>query len=455
AAAPATRSALAALGALCVVAALPGSATAGPGDLPPYRHADGAERSQGARSSADGPRLEAGGTYTATLAPGEKRYWSVELDAETQPWISAVAPPEPGSAVTYRDGIRLTLEDADGTTCDTADAGIDDDGAARPVAAVAGRIRTPDGRCQEAGVYHFSVEREERAEEDASDPAPWPLELRVMREPGLESITSTTPPETGELPTTPPRPPAGEAEELTGGTGFNDAPGMGEGVWKDRLRPGQTRFYRVPVDWGQQLALSAEFGTVGGADDGYVSDGVRVDLHNPARGHVDGGSATYRPDDPAAVPLLAPPVRYVNRYSYNDALAASAHAGWYYVAVHAHAGLREVLRGGDGTVPVTLRTTLTGAPQQGPPYDGDAVAAGFGVGDAEREQAEQGLSAQEAAARAGRSDTLRLVGVAGIGTGTLLLAGLGAWTVLARRRSPGEAGVPGGPYGAPQPPHGG
>lgn len=438
-----TRGVLAGLAALGVVAALPGTATADPADLPGYRTADGAERREGAESSSDGPRLREGGTYTATIGPGDTRYWTVKLDGSSSAWISAVAHPEPGTEVAYGEGLTLTLVDTDGTPCGDATTEFRTDGAARPIAAAAGRIVRPDGNCHRAGVYNFRVQRDPGSAGGTTDSPEWPLELRFMSEPGLKGRSSTTPPDTGDS-TDPPEVPTGEGRDIRGGTGFNDAAGMAEGVWKDRLRPGETRFYRVPVGWGQQLSVNAEFGTVSAGDQqDYLANGVRVDLHNPARGALDGEAETYEAGDPSAIPLLVRPARYAHRFSYDDAVAGAAFSGWYYVSVHAHAGLEKFVR---GTVPVTLRTTLVGKEQPGPEYDGDAAEAGFGVTEDDREQARRGLSPQAA----DRSGTLRVVAYAGIGAGTLLIVGLGVWTLLARRGGAGAPSAPGaGGTGAP------
>ncbi|WP_208878362.1 hypothetical protein [Streptomyces armeniacus] len=445
-----TRGGVAAAAALCAVAALPGTATADPGDLPAYRTADDTEPRKGTASSADGPRLAKGGTYSDEIGPSEKKYYSVELDAKSTPWLSAVAQPKPGSKVAFAEGLTLTLEATDGTECASNDVDFGADGAARPLAVNVARVTEPDGDCQEPGVYNLSVER---AAESTSDPSKWPLELRFMQEPGLKNVTSTSPPEEGDLPTGAPDLPTGEARDIKGGTGFNDAAGMDAGVWKDRLRPGETRWYRVPVDWGQQLVMSAEFGTTQTTDDtAYAGDGVRVDLYSPARGHIGGEGAMYSADEPEQVPAAAHPVTYLSRYSYGDAAANASVAGWYYVSVHAHA---EVGKFAKGAVPVTLRTTLKGKPKAAPAYDGDATEAGFGVTGDDKEQAEKG----QTAAQADEGDNLKLVAYAGIGAGTVLIAGLAVWTLTARRRAAAAGGAPGAPVpGAgtgPQGPGGG
>ncbi|WP_344628921.1 hypothetical protein [Streptomyces glaucosporus] len=420
------RSGLAVTAALCAVAALPGTATAaegtaGPADLPAYRTAEDARPVEGRESSAEGPSIEPG-VYTDDIAPGRRKYYGVRLDAKSNAWISAVALPEPGSAVAYGDGIKVGLKAPDGTTCGESDVVFGDENAARPLADYAWRLIKPDGYCQEEKVYHFYVERESDA---GSDRSAWPVEIRFMLEPGLKSVTSTTPPEP-QATLTPPDPPAGEARPIEGGTGFNDAAGMGEGNWKDRLRPGETRFYQVPVDWGQQFFVDLEFGTTKARDDKFVSGAFRVDVYNPARGHVDSESGSYRASESAEISLASQRVAFLNRYAPGAELSGMRFAGWYYIAVHAHEDLAESVT---GSVPVVLRTSVEGVPKGAPDYDGNAAEAGFGVTDGDREAAARGLS--EAEARAGA--TLRTVGWAGVGTGTALLLGLGLWTVLARR----------------------
>lgn len=419
------RSALAATAALCAVAALPGTAVAadGPEGLPTYRTAADARPVTGRESSADGPPIEPG-TYTDEISPGERAYYSVTLDDASNVWISATALPEPGTEVGGADGIKVALKSPEGATCGDSDIDFGGEDSARPIADYAWRMIRKDGYCQEAGVYHFSVEREG---EGASDPAPWPVEIRFMEEPGVKGAQPTAQPTAPSDARTsaPPGPPSGEARRIEGGTGFNDAASMGEGNWKDRLRPGETRFYRVPVDWGQQLFTTVEFGTTRSGEAPFVGGAFRVDFYNPARGQVESRSLGYQADRPAALSLESRRVDFANRHAGTTELGGMRFAGWYYIAVHAHRDLAESV---DGSVPLVLRTTVEGTPRGGPEYDGDAVAAGFGVEEGDREAAAEGPSATDAE----DDGTLRVVGWAGIGTGTALLLGLGLWTLLAR-----------------------
>lgn len=432
---------LAALPAAAPAAAAPAAAPAGapaaPADKPAdgheYRPAKDAVSIEGAESSTGGEKVEAGKTYSDSLAPGDKLYYSVTLDAKSNAWISAVAAPKPGAKVAYGDGIELELESKGGERCSNSDADFGADGGARPIANYVWRVARPDGPCQEPGVYNLIVTR---VSEATSTPEDWSLELRFMEEPPLAKAGSTTPPDPESVPTKQPPPPTGNAEPREGGTGFNDAVGIDHGVWTDRIRPGDTHFYRVPLDWGQQLFLQTEFGTTQVSDESaYASNGVRVDFYNPARGYIASTDETYYGDDPAAIPALSPPIAYENRYAvYDRDFGNVGFAGWYYVAVTVS---EEVGEFADGPVPVELRTTIKGEPQEGPAYDGDAAAAGFGVTDDDRDTAAKGTAAGEDGDGAGK----KILAIAGIGAGVLLLVGLGLWTLLARRRQVPAAAV--------------
>ncbi|MFF0725010.1 hypothetical protein [Streptomyces sp. NPDC004134] len=408
-----------------------------PADAGEYRTAKDAEPIEGAASSTGGEKVEAGKTYTDSLAPGDKLYYSVTLDAKSNAWISAVAAPKPGTKVAYGDGIELELESKGGDRCSSSDVDFAADGAARPISHYVWRVAQPDGTCQEAGVYNLIVTRVSDA---TSSPAQWPLELRFMAEPPLAKAEPTTPPDPQSIPTEAPPPPTGKAEPRKGGTGFNDAIAIDHGVWTDKIRPGATHFYRVPLDWGQQLFLQTEFGTTPVSDEtAFASNGVRVDFYNPARGFIANENETYFGDDPAAIPAVAPPVAYENRYAvYSGELGNVGFAGWYYIAVSVSGEVGEFA---DGPVPVELRTTIKGEPEAGPAYDGDAAAAGFAVTDDDRDSAAEGAPA--GADGDGDGAGKKILAIAGIGAGVLLLAGLGLWTLLARRRAVPVAG--GGP----------
>lgn len=412
----------------------------------PYATAQDAKSVSGTASSSDAPTV-GNGLFTDRIKAGQEKYYALDLDDSSDVHVAATLAPGPGTKVTYDDGVEVTLENTDDVSCGEDDASIAGD-TAFPVTAYAARLigDTDDDSCREKGPYLIHVVRKEGS---SSDPSAWPLELSVMTEPGLKGSIPEPRPGTDEETddnNTRPTPPSGTAKAVEGGTGFNDARAVGKGVWKDRLQAGETRWFRVPVDWNQRLYARMEVPNSTAKKDGstrYVSNGFRLNLYNPARGPLydseefqsyDGGGADFD--------RYTNPVRYENRYA--DDASATRFAGWYYVAVTAGP---EMAQGFPKGTPVTLRVAVKGTPGPGPKYDGDAKAAGFGVSDEDRDMAAKGLTEVEAETNA----TLRTVGWSGIGTGAGLVAVLAAWTLIARRRTAPAATGGAGPWPPRQP----
>ncbi|MFJ4775209.1 hypothetical protein [Streptomyces sp. NPDC088762] len=434
------RTSLAGAAALALAAAaLPAVAHAGPTapqPVPTYQAATGAKAVEGKQSTADAPLLEAGNTYEDTLAPGERVYRLNLKNDRSHVYVSAVARPGPGTKVSYGDGIEVEIMTTAGKSCpDSAGrASLGYDPA--PVSAAGVRRGDEDHDCAAAGVYYAKVTR---TSAKGSDQSPWPLELRVQREPGRATGGPTTAPSAWPS-GTPAALPGSEAVGRAGGTGFNDARALGAGVWRDELRPGQTRFYRVPLDWGQQLGLSAELAKARMTKQfGSASGGLAVTLYSPYRGPVAAKDTSYDGQQAAVTLEKTPPVAYENRYASDRDVQPVGIAGWYYIAVTMGGKVAEFTE--DATpVPLTLRMAITGTPAKAPAYAEGLAAGGFGVGDGDRAAAEQGLTAPEAAEAAGRHSAMRVVAGAGFGTGTLLLLVLGGWFLLARRSRGATAG---------------
>lgn len=419
---------LAAMAMLCAVTAAPGQAWAdpakGPGKLPVYKTADGAKKVRGTKSSAAAPMIEPG-IFTDTIKPGEELYYRVALDGRSSAFVSTVAAPKPGGVVKYGDGIEVSLRGTDGTDCAGNDVLFGSSKQTRPIAAYAFRKIEKNATCQQAGAYYYVVKR---TSDPDSDRTPWPIEILFMEEPGLNSPVPTDAPTAWNSAS--PLPPTGPGQEREGGTGFNDARPLEGGVWKDELKPGETRFYQVPLDWGQQLSITAELANAPRMTkpSGYAVDGLTVDLYNTARGQVDSDRTGY--DGKPKSVTLGPtaPVAYNNRFATPGDVSGVCVTGWYYLAVTLGEEAGEFT---SGAVPLTLRLNIRGKRTSGPQYAGDPVAAGFGVTDADRDAADKGLTSPESE----RSGTLKLVAAGGLGTGTILLLGLAVWTFLARREA--------------------
>ncbi|MFJ8011926.1 hypothetical protein [Streptomyces sp. NPDC096339] len=424
-----TTTVAAALG-LVMAAALPGAALAAavPKPLPEYRPAEGAKPVQGKPSTADAPQLAAGNVYADKLAPGERVYRLVLEQDQSNVYVSAVVRPAAGAKVSYGDGIEVEIMTTAGRSCPGSGgrAGFGYDPV--PISAVGVRWGAEDLDCAPGGVYYVKVTR---TSAKGSDPGEWPLELRVQREPGRGPGGPTAAPSTwpsGAAPL-----PGTEAVGRSGGTGFNDARALGTGVWRDELRVGQTRWYRVPLDWGQQLGLGAELSAATMTKSfGSASGGLVVSLYSPFRGLVSEKDTSYDGKQAGVTLGKTPPVAYENRFSNDKDVRNASIAGWYYVAVTMGAKAAEFTADGT-TVPLTLRVDLSGTPGKAPSYKEGPAAGGFGVGAQDREAAKAGLTAPEAADAADNASVMRVVAGAGFGTGTVLLLVLGGWMLLGRR----------------------
>ncbi len=420
---------------LATTAALPGATVlaAGPagteaadaaGPSAGYDFADGAVPVAGASDTAGAETLAAGSVYRSSLPRNGTRYYRLDLDAASDAYVSVTAIPGPGGEVTAVDGIRVSVRDADGGSCSVHSATFGAARSPRPVTAWGMRETGPGGtRCQDPGTYYVGVERTRPQD---SPPDDWDLELTVATEPGLRQAGATKAPETWASAS--PEPLDGEPERRAGGSGFAHATLLGQGVWRDDIRPGQTLYYRVPVDWGRQVYATAEL--AGSADaSGYATGALRLALHNPVRGEVVDAAKGYtgRRTTVGLAPL--PPVAYPNRYATAGRVAALRFAGDYYLVVHLAAQAADDF--GQGPFGLTLRLRLGGAARSGPGYAGESRPQGLFEVSARNRIAAPGSGS----GTAGDDTAMKAVAVGGIGTGSLLLVGLAVWTAATRRRT--------------------
>jgi hypothetical protein len=411
---------------LCAVPA--GAAGAGDG-AGTYAYAPGAHPVGGATVTADAAVLEPGTTYRSSISEGGKLYYRLDLDDTSTTYTSVTAVPPPGAVVSATDGIKVSVQDASGGPCAFSGASFGAGGSPHPVTALAAREVSPGkALCRSAGTYYVVVERRDAS---GSSPDAWGLELWPVSEPPLKAASSaSSAPRTatpGPWDSSSPEPVTGEAHRRAGGAGYSTARALGPGVWRAGLRPGQTLFYKIPVDWGQQLSAAAELNDVAGGH-GYVSGALGLALGNPVRGPVTDAALGYGGARKSVALEPLPPVGYGNRAAVLDQVSGMRFAGAYYLVVHLGARMTDAF--GPGPFEVTLRVGLRGAPGAGPGYDGTPVPSGlFEVGAADREAAVSGTDG------GGGRPAMRALAAGGIGGGTALLLVLGVWTVVARRRA--------------------
>ncbi|WP_250400020.1 hypothetical protein [Streptomyces cellostaticus] len=410
---------------LCAVAALPGAcAVAAAVAADPYAFDPAGRTVTGTTGTADAPRLEPGRIYRDSLPGSGSLTYRLDLTAAESAYAPVTAVPPAGTTGSATDGIRVSLEDARGTRCSTASALFGAGLSARPVTAL-GQRQTGRSLCQGAGSYYLRVERLSAGGSASGTAAPaprWDLEIAPATEPALAAAGPTTaPPDPGAAS---PEPLAGEPHERAAGAGFASARPLGQGVWRTGIAPGDTLFYKVPVDWGRRMHAVAELDASTGGH-GYVGGALNLSLYNPVRGYVDGASLGYTGTRRSATPDPLPPVEYSNRYAVLTGENAVRFAGDYYLVLH----LSEKMAGTFGTGPfhVTLRVSVGGRAHAGPRYAGRPEPQDvFTVTEQDRRAAARGGTA-------GGGLAMRALAAGGIGTGTALLLVLGGWTVAARR----------------------
>ncbi|MEV7346951.1 hypothetical protein [Streptomyces sp. NPDC093544] len=416
------------VGATGTQAAASGTQVGAAGTPKPYAFAEDATLVEGAADTTNSVRLEPGRAYKSSIGRDGKVYYRLELDATSNAYVSATAIPRTGEAVTYGDGVRVSVQDGNSRNC--SHSGTTHFGASQsshPIAAWASRESGSDQyACRTAGTYYVVVERSGTTGSSSGD---WDLELNYVSEPSLKKAGSTSAPETWNSAS--PDVLAGDLESRKGGAGFTQATGLEQGVWQDAISPGQTLFYKVPVDWGQQLYTTAELGSSNSSGDDYLGTALAMSLYNPVRGFVDDEGSGYDGSQRSSTLDPLPPVAYENRYAPNDRVSAMRFAGSYYFVIHLAEQVADKF--GDGPFGLTLRVRVDGAAQAGPTYAGRAqpqdafdVPSGALEGAAGDEGAGGGSS--------GGNGTMKLVAAGGIGAGSVLVLALGMWTVVARRR---------------------
>ncbi|MEV5657337.1 VWA domain-containing protein [Streptomyces sp. NPDC052291] len=326
-------------------------------------------------ATADRAPVLAPGQYLDTIGPGEKRYYAVDLDDASTADFAATAVPQPGAAVDTFDALTTRIEQAQHGYCAANTERFSQKEGAVPLTAAVARVPSPDGdrSCDRAGRYRLVVER---AGKKGSDTARWPLELVYgVEEPLADGVTpaqSETEYGEGESATLP----TGDPRDVRGGTGFNDARELGRGVWRDRILPSQTLWYKVPAGWGQQIVYGVEFAnepTVDRPGSTYSYGASR--LYTPARFPLGGGggfrASTMYDGRPAAVRMGGVPVAWTNRYESGAEVQPVHVAGDFYLSVTLGARAAEIAENPE--IGVVLRVAVLGQERSGPGRDAPAV----------------------------------------------------------------------------------
>ncbi|MFG2284694.1 VWA domain-containing protein [Streptomyces sp. NPDC048595] len=382
-------------------------------------------------ATGTGAPVIAPGQYLDSIGPNEERYYATDLDAASTADFSATAVPQPGAAVDSLDTLRTRIAYGTDSSCDSTSEMFGQTEGATPLTSGVSRVPSQSGTstCDKAGRYWLVVERKAAK---GSDAARWPMELTFhVEQPLAKGVTpAQSEPEYGAggkdatLPT-------GAPKDVTGGTGFNDALGLRPGVWRDKILPAQTLWYKVPVGWGQQLRYDVEFAnepTVRGYSS-HTSYGA-TQVYTPFRAPVGSGTGQFSRQVPyngrlASLSMGTVPVSWTNRYEAHPDVIPVHHKGDFYLAVTLGAEASQIAE--NPRIGVVLRVAVLGKGKAGP-------EAGASAAKADTAPGESGPSADGGDGGGGGWSTGRVVALAVGGVGVLLLAGLALAYVRARRK---------------------
>ncbi|WP_344263076.1 vWA domain-containing protein [Streptomyces sodiiphilus] len=371
----------------------------------------------------DGAPLLTPGQYLDTIGPGRTRWYAADLDDSSAADFSVTAVPHPGVPVDRRDGLELRLTDDSerGRGCGgVARTRFGQDEGAMILTRSVSRVPSPDGSqtCDPAGRYLLSVTRESA---DGSDTAHWPLELRfALEEPLPEGVRpAASQPRYGAagpdaaLPTDQP-------VDTEGGTGFNDATELSPGVYRDRLLPAQTRWYKVPLGWGQQLRYRVEFANEPTLEGRPQASHVRAVSYSPSRLPIAGGDfrteRVYRGEQ-LAMDMGTVPVTWTNRWESHDPARPVRSPGDYYIAVSLGPGAVSIAE--NAAIGVVLRVDVVGEELTGPEHNAPVAGA---AGDEDGEGSTDGASDEGRAQDDSASDRDSAAGAGAGWTGPVLAA---------------------------------
>ncbi|MFI9050529.1 VWA domain-containing protein [Streptomyces sp. NPDC053427] len=386
------------------------------------------QKVRGTLAQSDAPTL-APGQYLDSIGPNEKRYYAVDLDAAATADFSATVVPQPGAKVGLLDSLHTEIVHGTDSACDSTYELFGQRQSAIPLTSGVSRIPSQEGTdgCDKAGSYWFVVERKAAKDSDASR---WPLEAMFhVEHPLKKGVTpAQSEPEygaggkTATLPT-------GVPKAVTGGTGFNDARALTQGVWRDKILPSQTLWYKVPVGWGQQLRYDVEFSNEPRVGDGHsaVTAYGGTQVYTPARAPVGSGTSEFTPQvpyngQPASLSMGTVPVAWTNRYESDSNVTPVHDKGAFYIAVSLSSQAAEIAR--DPQIGVVLRVAVLGKAKSGP-------QAGAGVVKSDAAGAPRASAAGRQDVSGGWAAGPVVAAVFG-GIGVLLLAGLAVAFLRAR-----------------------
>lgn len=153
----------------------------------------------------------------------------------------------------------------------------------------------------------------------------------------------------------------GEAKPVSGGANAAQAPEVKSGdTISDSIVPGEQKFYKIPVEWGQRPVVA---GRTGNSERDDV-DTIGAIIMNPFQMRVESGQLSFWRDSDDFNMSTSRPIEYNNREKTGG---DEANAGYYYVSVRM-ANYRSDEQNHGIDQPFELAFFLDGKPTKGPAW---------------------------------------------------------------------------------------
>ena len=272
---------------------------------------------EGTVDQAGAPSIRVGQYKDSYDASNTPRYYRVTRTpgSTVTASISTIVRPYPSQNT---ENWTLTLATPDGTPCATATA---TSGGYRATTVLSGAVvssqvdpitRSPAPEpCASAPELLLSLARSSPLgnEDEVS------VEVLIAEEPPISNLADLPEPDADYTGTAGAVRAATPSPSRLGGTSFSNSTEVKPGTWRDSVATGETVFYRVRLETGQRLRVTAETPTPGsdwklGAAEAITT---RVNVYSPARVSLTEQSAALQGNGAVRVTAASPTVRVRNR----------------------------------------------------------------------------------------------------------------------------------------------
>ena len=378
---------------------------------------------KGAEDPATAPQLTLGQYADSYDASGTTRHYRISRSpgSTVTASITSLVNPYHGHNI---ESWKLELAASDGTACARESP---TSRSFQVTTVIAGAVNTNGSAQQTPGQCHtdpmliLSLTRTSALGNKNSAP----VEILVAEEPPIANFASLPEPlstyDEESAAVTPTEP----VQTALGGTAFSNAPMMTPGTWTDSLATGETVLYRVRLETGQRLRVTADTPAPKSAWHLSAIDAVGPGLmiFAPSRVLLTQQNQVVQGSKAAKLTAVSPEARIRNREAngHSEIRAASV-AGDYYVAV-----LLDPVTDVKGRVmKIRLRVAVDGQPQGEPAYASTAPSGG--VTDGGPQASTTGPTSGDGTSPGGSAVLpLMLLGgvAAALGVGTGLVIGFG------------------------------